>query len=277
MSASRILGVVLIAWAALATGCRPSHPPPVDVSKQAVPSPAAKPIVSDWQVQASHEEIRKAVDEIGAEKQMSAAEADSSLALPDRGVWADLSQAQARALYESIPLDLGLKYTYGNGRNELVVFTDPHNQNDRRLMGLLLANASDLNATLYVFPLPSSDPVSNVERILCTQNPESAWSDWMKQVAVPKNELGGIFTPRMPELDEQSKWTQWEVSHPEKLGCSASDRAMRIDALANELGVSFTPTLIFAHGRAWPGQFPELSDLRDTWGYVHDRLHFLPR
>lgn len=253
-------------------GCGPDPVQPADKRSLATP---ASPIVNDWRVEATEKDIRAAVDQISQEKQMSAAEADASLQLPNWGVWADLNEQQARDLYVNIPLDVGLKYTYGSGENELVVFVDPHNQNDRRLLGLLRSESQKLNATVYVFPLPSAPPVGNVARILCTQSPEDAWADWVAQIAAKKEDLGSIFTPRLDEKEELKRWKSWELNHPEILGCDAR-RVDKIEAIAGDLGVVFTPTVVFAHGRAWPGQFPELADIQSTWAYAHGKLG-LPR
>lgn len=257
---------MLAGLAAVLAGCNPAPPAPIESS---APVATSKPIVNDWKVEATESDIRAAVDRISQEKQVSAAEADASLQLPNWGVWSDMTPEQARKLYEKIPLDAGLKYTYGSGKNELVVFVDPHNQNDRRLLGLL--RSEKLDATVYVFPLPSDPPVSNVARILCTQSPEKAWEDWIAQIAVKERDLGSIFTPRLDESEELKRWKDWEVAHPETLGCDRQ-RPSKIEEVASDLGVVFTPTVVFAHGRAWPGQFPELADIKNTWAYAHGKL-----
>lgn len=188
----------------------------------------------------------------------------------DWGIWGDNTEQSARDLYLSVPLELGLKYEFGTPKRELVVFSDPNGQQDRRLMAMLSAQ-KNLDAVVYVFPLPSALMIGNVERILCTSDPEKAWKDWMARVAPGDENLHVLYPPRIPEDRALVSWGEWEAAHPEILGCNAPSRASRLDTVASELGVSHTPTVLFANGRAWPDSFILMEDIERTWEYVHVR------
>ena len=190
----------------------------------------------------------------------------------DWGLWGELTDKQARELYQSIPREFALKYSFGKPDKELVIFTDPYSQNDRRFYRLLDNSTEKLNAVIYVFPLPGRLEVGDVSRILCTANPEKSWWDWMMLVAPSRAAALSMETPRLDPAEELRLWSVWKQQHPPMLSCENKDRAAVISKAASDLGVSHTPTLVFANGRAWPSSMVEWSDVEQTWSYVHNRL-----
>lgn len=190
----------------------------------------------------------------------------------DWGIWADLSDEAARELYKNIPKDLALKYSFGSPDKEIVIFTDPYSQDDRRLYRFLGDAEENMNATVYVYLLPGKVEVGNVQRILCSANPEKAWWEWMMQIAPSRLDAASVETPRMKVENEARVWEGWKRQFPEMLSCEHRSRGNEIAELATELGVSHTPTLIFANGRAWPSPIVNWQDVQDNWSYVHGRL-----
>jgi hypothetical protein len=189
----------------------------------------------------------------------------------DWGLWADIDDKQARDLYQSIPKELALKYSFGEPKKELVVFTDPYSQNDRRFYRILDNATETMDAVVYVFPLQGRLEVGNVARILCTANPEKSWWDWMMLIAPSRLDAIAIETPRLDPAEEIRLWSVWKQQHPQMLSCENKDRGDLIGKLASDLGVSHTPTLVFANGRAWPSPVVEWSDIQQSWDYVHGR------
>lgn len=190
----------------------------------------------------------------------------------DWGLWADMDDKKARSIYQSIPRDLALKYSFGEPKNELIVFTDPYNQSDRRLYRILDNATEKMDAVIYVFPLQGRLEVGNVARILCTENPEKSWWDWIMLIAPSRLDAIAVETPRLDTEEEIRLWSVWKQQHPEILSCESKARSDLIDKAASDLGVSHTPTLVFANGRAWPSPVVEWSDVQQTWKYVHGRL-----
>lgn len=189
----------------------------------------------------------------------------------DWGIWANQSDQEAIKLYKGIPKELALKYVFGEPRRELVVFTDPYNQDDRRLYRILDDATETMDAVVYVFPLPGKLAVGNVQRILCAANPEKAWWNWMMMLAPKRIDATAAATPRLAQEEELRLWGVWEKQHPPMLSCEDKERASRIATLATDLGVSHTPTLLFANGRAWPSAVLDWSDVEQNWNYVHVR------
>lgn len=190
----------------------------------------------------------------------------------DWGIWDDLSDEKARELYETIPKELALKYSFGSPDKELVIFTDPYSQDDRRLYRFLGDAEESMNATVYIYLLPGKVEVGNVQRILCSANPEKAWWEWMMLLAPSRINAASVETPRMNVENEARVWAGWKRQFPEMLSCEHNDRGAVIADLATELGVSHTPTVIFANGRAWPSPIVDWTDIQDNWSYVHTRL-----
>lgn len=190
----------------------------------------------------------------------------------DWGLWGELTDKQARVLYQSIPKELALKYSFGKPDKELVIFTDPYSQNDRRLYRLLDSATEKMNAVIYVFPLPGRQEVGDVSRILCTANPEESWWDWMMRIAPSHLDAIAIEPPRLDPREEARLWEVWKRQHPPMLSCERKSRIQEIDKVATDLGVSHTPTVVFANGRAWPLPVVGWHEIEHSWVYVHGRL-----
>lgn len=191
----------------------------------------------------------------------------------DWGVWADNTDDEAVELYRSIPKDLALRYEFGDSaKNELLVFTDPYAQKDRRFYRILMDAAKKIDATVYMLPLLGSTETGSVSRILCAQQPEQAWWDWISKIAPTTAQASSLFPIRITQANEDVKWSEWEADYPQVSSCD-SLRAEKISQLATDLGVSHTPTVVFANGRAWPFPDIELSDIQENWRFVSEKQH----
>ena len=92
----------------------------------------------------------------------------------------------ARARWKDWPLKDAVKQVFGNGKREVVVFSDA-NCTFCRSMERVSAQVGNL--TVYTFITPMLRGESNAKEIVCAKDPAKAWHDWMnsgvRPVAVP--------------------------------------------------------------------------------------------
>ena len=138
----------------------------------------------------------------------------------------DLTDARRHELYGSafdkLPLDLAIRRVKGNGKAKLAVFTDPQCPYCRKFEHTL---AGMNNITIYTFMvplLPGSEAIAKA--IWCQTDRQRAWEDQLLRNHAP--------------------------DHP---GLCDTSGLNRIAALASQLGVRVTPTLMFANGQIHPG------------------------
>jgi thiol:disulfide interchange protein DsbC len=122
--------------------------------------------------------------------------------------------------FNSLPLDQAIKVVKGNGSRKLVVFSDVDCPYCKRLEQNELINVTDVTIYTFLYPLVQLHPDSAAKSksIWCASNRVKAWNDW-------------IFNNELP-----AKSGNCEVPI-EKIG-----------ELAKKIGVTSTPTLIFADG-----------------------------
>jgi thiol:disulfide interchange protein DsbC len=129
--------------------------------------------------------------------------------------------AQIHAIdFNSLPLELAIKTTRGDGSRKLVVFADPDCPFCRKLE-TELQGVTDVSVYTFLFPLEGIHPKAKEKAISinCAPDREKVWSDWMlKNVAFPAG------------------------------GCAADSLAPLI-SLGEKLKINSTPTLFFADGR----------------------------
>ncbi len=138
----------------------------------------------------------------------------------------NLTEAREKQLYainfDALPLDLAIKIVKGNGTRKLAVFADPNctycKKLEKEMVGL-----TDATVYVFVFPiLPGSE--EKARAIWCAPDRFKAWEDNMLKGVEPK---------------------------PERT-CDTS-ALTRISTQAKKLGITLTPTLIFADGVIKPG------------------------
>lgn len=130
--------------------------------------------------------------------------------------------------FSSLPLDQAIKVVKGNGSRKLVVFSDVDCPYCKRLEQNELANITDVTVYTFLYPLQQLHPDAEAKSksIWCASNRVKAWEDWILRNQLPKS-AGNCEVPL------------------EKVG-----------ELARRIGVTSTPTLIFADGKRMLGAQP---------------------
>lgn len=130
--------------------------------------------------------------------------------------------------FSSLPLDQAIKVVKGNGSRKLVVFSDVDCPYCKRLERNELANITDVTVYTFLYPIEQLHPdAANKSRLIwCAKDRVKAWDDWIMRDVLPKT-AGTCDVPL------------------EKIG-----------ELARKIGVTSTPTLIFADGKRMLGAQP---------------------
>ncbi len=127
--------------------------------------------------------------------------------------------------WSELPLSLAIKRVKGNGKRELVVFSDPDCPYCRRLESEL-SHINDVTIYTFVYPIASLHPNApqRSAEIWCAKDRAKAWDQYLlKKIQLNKN-------------------TQCDLSDLEKT-----------QSLAEKLNITGTPTLIFKNGQKVPG------------------------
>ena len=130
--------------------------------------------------------------------------------------------------FSSLPLDQAIKVVKGNGSRKLVVFSDVDCPYCKRLEQNELSNINDVTIYTFLYPIEQLHPdaAAKSKSIWCANNRAKAWNEW-------------IFNNKLPA-------TTGNCEVPlEKVG-----------DLARKIGVTSTPTLIFADGKRMLGAQP---------------------
>ena len=91
-----------------------------------------------------------------------------------------------RTKWKEWPFQDAVKQVFGNGERELVVFSDA-NCTYCRMMERRYAEVGNL--TVYTFIMPMLRGEENAREIVCSKDPSSAWSQWMKDNIRPKEKI----------------------------------------------------------------------------------------
>lgn len=130
--------------------------------------------------------------------------------------------------FSSLPLDQAIKVVKGNGSRKMVVFSDVDCPYCKRLERNELANITDVTVYTFLYPIEQLHPdAANKSKLIwCANNRVKAWEDWILRDQLP-SAAGACEVPL------------------EKVG-----------QLARKIGVTSTPTLIFADGKRMLGAQP---------------------
>ena len=133
-----------------------------------------------------------------------------------------------RVDFASLPLDQAVKVVKGAGTRKLVVFSDPDCPYCKRLEQKELLNITDVTIYTFLYPLEQLHPdaANKSKAIWCAPDRAKAWQDWI---------LNG------------------QLAKAGTCDTSAIDKAAD---LGRKLGISSTPTLIFADGKRMLGAYP---------------------
>ncbi len=143
----------------------------------------------------------------------------------------NLTQQRLRKLtavnVKEIPLDLAIRKVRGNGKRQLIVFSDPMcpycQQLERELEKI---NNVTVYVMLYPIEIKFKGSTELSKQIWCSSDRAKAWDDWMLRKVAPAA----------------------------KPGCK--DPIARIEQVGTKLNINNTPTLIFADGGIIPGKVP---------------------
>lgn len=156
--------------------------------------------------------------------------ADGQLVDPKtkRNITSDRMEDLTKVDFNSLPLDQAIKVVKGNGSRKLVVFSDVDCPYCKRLEQKELSNIDNVTVYTFLYPIEQLHPdaAAKSKSIWCADNRVKAWNDW-------------IFNNQLP-----TKTGNCEVPL-EKVG-----------ELAKKIGVTSTPTLIFADGKRMLGAQP---------------------
>lgn len=129
-----------------------------------------------------------------------------------------------RIRFDSLPLQNAIKFVKGAGKRQLAVFSDPDCPFCKKLEPEL---AKLDNVTIHVFPLPIAslhpEAGQRAKQVWCSKDRAQAWLDLMLKGKQP----GKASDCKNPVSDNI--------------------------ALGQKLGISGTPTLVFANGKRVPG------------------------
>lgn len=145
-----------------------------------------------------------------------------------RNVTGERMEDLTRVDFSSLPLDQAVKVVRGNGSRKLVVFSDPDCPFCKRLEQRELAGITDITVYTFLYPLEQLHPdaAEKAKAIWCSADRAKSWMDW-----VLKNQLVKGTTSCDTPLESLAQ-------------------------LGRKLGVTSTPTLIFADGKRMLGAYP---------------------
>lgn len=145
-----------------------------------------------------------------------------------RNVTGDRLDELNKVDFSTLPLDQAIKVVKGNGSRKLVVFSDPDCPFCKRLEQKELVNITDVTIYTFLYPLEQLHPdaANKSKAIWCSADRAKAWTDWVMNNQLPK------------------------------AGNTCDTPVEKIAVLGRKLGVSSTPTLIFADGKRILGAYP---------------------
>lgn len=145
-----------------------------------------------------------------------------------RDLTAERMDELTRVDFASLPLDKAIKVVKGNGSRKLVIFSDPDCPYCKKLEQKDLVGITDVTIYTFLYPLESLHPdAANKSRtIWCATDRSKAWQEWILNGRLPKGTVS-CDTP----IDDVAE-------------------------LGSKLGITSTPTLIFANGKRLLGAYP---------------------
>lgn len=189
---------------------------------------------------------------VGGEMLVGAGE--NAVNLTERNLKVQLADA-----FKSIPTEGALRYVFGDGSRQVVVFSDPDCPYCQALEFMFHANKDNLNATVLIVPYPidSLHPEADAKsrHLLCTKDPEAAWKDWMQTsaAAVGRNQT--------------ASWKDWSAKYPATPGCARADLVDKVKEYGKTYGFNQTPILMFSNGMPFLGLL-DRTELEKAWEYV---------
>lgn len=143
----------------------------------------------------------------------------------------NLTQARLSVLnavkWDTLPLNSAIKMVKGKGERKIAVFSDVDCPYCRKFEAEL-TKVDNITVYTFLYPIEGLHPkaVQISRQIWCAPNKNKAWDDYLGSGKIPAND-GKCANP----VDQNI-------------------------ALANKLGISGTPTIIFSNGQRVPGMVP---------------------
>jgi len=145
----------------------------------------------------------------------------------DRNVTQQRMRKLTAVNVKEIPLDLAIRKVRGNGKRQLIVFSDPMcpycQQLERELEKV---NNITVHVMLYPVEVKFKGSTELSKQIWCSSDRAKAWDDWMLRKVRPT------------------------------AAATCKDPIARLDQVGTKLNINNTPALIFADGGIIPGMVP---------------------
>jgi thiol:disulfide interchange protein DsbC len=156
-----------------------------------------------------------------------------------RDVTSDRLEQLMRVDTGTLPMDKAIKVVKGDGSRKLVVFSDPDCPYCKQLEQKSLSAVNNVTIYTFLFPLQDLHPdaANKARAIWCAPDKGAAWQNWMVNGQLPQSAAENCNAP-----------------------------IQEITGLGRKLGISSTPTLVFANGQRVPGALPaeEVEKLLDA-------------
>jgi thiol:disulfide interchange protein DsbC len=134
--------------------------------------------------------------------------------------------------WKSLPLKNAIKSVRGNGKRQLVIFSDPNCPYCQQLE-VELKKLNDVTLYTFILPLKPHSVVPS-KQVYCEENPDFAWQQLIGKGIAPKS-TKNCANPISANLE-----------------------------LAKKLGVSGTPAIIFSNGYRVLGAYPA-TEIESIW------------
>ncbi|MDY7545647.1 DsbC family protein [Glaciimonas sp. CA11.2] len=144
----------------------------------------------------------------------------------------------SKVKFSDLPLELAMKSVKGNGKRVIAVFEDP-NCGYCKKFRKTLQDVDNVTVYTFMYNILAADSAVKSKNVWCSANRDKAWDDWMLNGKLPATAAAScVATP--------------------------NDKVL---ALGQALGVSGTPTIIFADGSRIPG-FIDAKALEEKFASV---------
>lgn len=143
----------------------------------------------------------------------------------------DLALAQNKIDWQKLPLADAIKTVQGNGKRQLVVFSDPNCPYCKRLEAEL-AQLQDVTIYTFIYAVHTRS-IAPAQALWCAKDRNQAWHDYISAEKQPK-------------------------------AAQCDNPILRNIALAQQLGISGTPTLVLANGFKLQGFYSQ-QEIQEIW------------
>lgn len=132
-----------------------------------------------------------------------------------------------RVSWKDLPFKDSFKLVFGNGKRQIAIFEDPYCPYCHQMEGTL-EKMSNVTLHVFVVPIIRRESLPQARDIWCAPNRSKAWLDWMNNQVQPPKPSTACVDPLKANVQ-----------------------------LAEKLGISSTPTLIFMNGSRLEGAQPQ--------------------